>query len=171
MILMLIAVFFTVFFTAKSIFPLKYKDVITENAGKYGMDPYLVMAVIRTESNFKESAVSSADAIGLMQITEETGQYIAGNLGYADFSKNTLYNAEKNIEFGTWYINWLMEMYPNNLENVLAAYNAGFNNVNKWLSDEKYSSDGKTLDKIPYRETENFVNRAELYRSIYRILY
>ena len=171
-IVLLLAVIGTVsYFGAKRVFPLKHETVISQNAERFGVDKYLVMALIRTESNYRESVVSHANAIGLMQITDETGEFIARNLGYADYDISMLYNAEINIEFGTWYISWLIEKFDNNLDNALASYNAGFNKVNSWLSDEKYSSDGVTLTNIPYQETKNFVSRVNTYRSIYKVMY
>jgi len=170
-ILTIAVVFFAGIIIAKNIFPLEHKERIIGESQKYDIDPYLVMAVIRTESNFNELAESHAGAVGLMQIMEGTGAVIAENLGKDNYSKDLLKNADINIEFGTWYINWLLDKYDNDLKNALAAYNAGFNNVDKWLEDKNYSADGKTLNSMPYKETENFVNRVMLYRSIYNILY
>ena len=166
---------FAGYFVAKDVFPLKYENYIFKYAKEYESDPYLIMGIIRTESSFVPEAVSGAGAIGLMQIMDDiesqTGSFIAEKLGVIDYTKDKLYDPEINIKFGIWYFNWLSMQFDGNLKNVLAAYNAGIGNVQKWLADERYSSDGRNLDKIPYKETENFINRVKLYRDIYSILY
>lgn len=167
----LLALAILLLFIARNIFPLKYEGLIEQNSKKYYVDKYLIMAVIRTESGYREKALSKAEAMGLMQITEETGEHIAEELGIEKYSKSMLYDPEINIEFGTWYLNWLLEQFDGDLKNALAAYNAGIGNVENWLLNKEYSEDGKNLDRIPFEETENFINRVELYRNIYKILY
>ena len=133
-------------------YPVAYSEYIYKYADEYDLDPYLVMAVIKVESNFVPEAHSNY-AGGLMQLTEETAQWNADQMGitYYDYM-----DPETNIKLGCHYLNHLIEHYDN-LDTALAAYNGGMGNVHEWLSDSRYSDDGKTLKDIPFPETKNYV--------------
>jgi len=161
----------SMFFVARRVFPLNHRDIIAANAIENDIDEYLIMAIIMTESSFRDTVVSHAGAIGLMQIMPQTGEHIAQRIGFEDFTLEALNEPAVNIQFGTWYISQLIEQFNGNLDTALAAYNAGRNKVRGWLADERFSTDGENLDYIPYPETRNFVSRVNLYRRIYRILY
>lgn len=152
-------------------FPVEYIDFIKAYSREYAVDPYLVIAVIKAESNFKQEAVSHKEAHGLMQLTPSTAFWLAERLGIQDFCEEDMHNPNKNIQLGCYYIAYLGTMYDGDLKCALAAYNAGSGTVDQWLSDKKYSKDGISLSKIPYRETEQYVNKVLNYRKIYRILY
>lgn len=168
---LMVAIAGVLYFGAREIFPLQYRETIETWAGEYGVDPYLIMGIIRAESSFRADAVSHADAMGLMQITEETGKQIAQWLEIEDFQTEQLFDSACNIRFGTYYVSWLMEQFGGNLKNVLAAYNAGIGTVQDWLADSRYSADGETLQTIPFQETSDFVTRVTTYQTVYRILY
>lgn len=150
-----------------ALFPLKYENIVEECSAKYGLSEYLVYGTIYAESGFHETAHSKV-AHGLMQITDETAQWIAKQMGIDETLD--LEDARTNIEMGCWYLSYLMGMYEE-ADTALAAYNAGLGNVTKWLNDEEYSQDGKKLKKIPYSETEQYVKRVRLYTYIYEKLY
>ena len=158
-------------FVVYSIYPLYYKDYIGEYSIEHSLDPYLVAAIINTESSFNKDAQSPKNAKGLMQITDQTGQWAAEQLGLEDYENKDLFDPELNIEIGTWYLEKLEKEFDGDLNKMLAAYNGGSGNVNKWLRDEEYSKDGKNLDKIPFKETENYVKKVkadyEAYKKIY----
>ena len=145
-------------------FPSTYSAVAEECAEKYGVDKSLVMAIIKAESNFNKGAVSAKGAKGLMQVMEETGQWCAGEMGTA---APDLMDAKTNIETGTFYFSYLLQMYNGNEKNAVAAYNAGHGNVDKWLSDTAFSKDGVNLDTIPFEETQKYVKKVEFYKKIY----
>lgn len=168
---LIVAIAGALYFGGKMIFPLEYRETIENCAEEYGVDPYLIMGIIRAESSFQADAVSHADAMGLMQITEETGKQIAQWLEIEAFQTEQLFDADCNIRFGTYYVSWLMEQFDGNQKNVLAAYNAGIGTVQGWLADGQYSSDGETLQTIPFRETADFVTRVTTYQGVYRVLY
>ena len=134
----------------------------------FAVDTDLAMALIKAESNFDKNAVSSANAKGLMQLTDDTFNYCNKNLKVSDAD---IFSPEDNIRAGVWYISHLIRRYNGNIPNALAAYNAGASNVDKWLKNEEYSSDGKTLDKIPFNETKNHSTKINSYKRIYEILY
>lgn len=152
------------------VFPFKHKDAIMENSNKYNLDPYFVLAVIKAESKFKAEARSNKNAIGLMQITEETGSWIADQMKLNDYTPDKLCIEEYNIKMGCFYLSDLQTEF-NDKNSVIAAYNAGRGRVNEWLSNSNYSKDGKTLYYIPYQETKNYVDKVNMYYKIYKFLY
>lgn len=160
-----------IYFGAKTIFPLHYEAEIQTWSEEFGVDSYLIMGIIRAESSFQAGAVSSANAMGLMQLTEETATQIAQWLEVEDFKTEQLFESDCNIRFGTRYVQWLLEQFDGNLKNTLAAYNAGIGTVKGWLADSRYCEDGVTLHTIPFRETADFVKRVTTYKEAYRILY
>ncbi|MBD5560751.1 MAG: lytic transglycosylase domain-containing protein [Clostridia bacterium] len=152
-------------------YPLAYTESIQRNADRFGLDPYRVAAVIKTESDFKADARSRAGAIGLMQIMPETGAWIAEKLGVENFTPDMLADPERNIEFGCWYMQFLDERFDGDPELMSAAYNAGHNRVKQWLEDSAVSADGEHLHDIPYPETKDYVVRIEKAYETYRRLY
>ena len=134
------------------VLPLKYQDSVVKYADAYGLERSLINGVIFCESHFEPSAVSSADAVGLMQITEETAWWVAAQIG-------------------CWYLKWLTEKFDGVTETALAGYNAGHGNVQKWLNNEEMSRDGITLDEIPYEETKTYVKKVQLAKQIYQYVY
>ncbi|MGN9161650.1 lytic transglycosylase domain-containing protein [Clostridium sp. UBA3061] len=155
----------------KSFFPLEYEKSIIEYSEMYNVDPNLVAAVINTESKFVVDASSSKGAIGLMQIMPDTGKWIAEKLELSNFNEEIIADPEVNIRMGTWYLKKLSEDFNGDYILVLAAYNGGPGNVTKWLEDEKYSSDGENLHKIPFKETKSYVQKVKFNHRIYKYLY
>ena len=152
------------------LFPFKHEDAILEYSEEYSLDPYFVLSVIKAESKFNPNAESNKNAIGLMQITEETAEWIASEMGLTDYSKEKLYEEDYNIRMGCWYLDNLRTEFKDN-DLVIAAYNAGRGNVNQWLNNVEYSSDGKKLDYIPFNETRQYVDKVNTYYEIYKFLY
>lgn len=152
-------------------YPLVYEDKIRKYAAEYEVDPFLTASIIFVESGFNPTAVSVKDARGLMQILPSTGEWVADKIGLQDYSEKQLFEPETNIQIGCWYMSYLVSQFPDNRELVLAAYNGGIGNVNKWLRNREYSSDGRQLDYIPFMETRNYVkkvlNTYDIYKEIY----
>lgn len=155
----------------RTMYPIKFEQYIEKYSNIYDLDKYLVASVIKAESNFNVNATSSKDARGLMQITPSTGEWIAEQMNLVEFSPDKLYDPEQNIFMGCWYIDNLRKEFNNNYMLILSAYNAGRGNVNKWLKNSKTSSDGKTLDYIPFKETELYVKKINLNYNIYKYIY
>ncbi|NLZ48510.1 MAG: lytic transglycosylase domain-containing protein [Clostridiales bacterium] len=170
-ILVLAALFVAARRMAYILYPLKYEEYIKKYANQYNIDPYVVAAMIKTESNFNVEANSHKDARGLMQITGETGKWIASKMKIENYEEKMLYDPETNIKMGCWYINNLREEFGDNLDLILASYNAGRGRVNNWLENKQYSLDGKKLDYIPYEETNKYVKKIEANYNIYKFLY
>lgn len=152
-------------------YPLKYKDIVILNSRKYDLDPNLIFALIKVESGFDKDAVSVKNARGLMQIIDRTGHWGAEVLGIENFSNESLFEPEVNISIGCWYISVLLKEFGGDLELALAAYNAGSGNVTRWLADRSLSSDGKTLNKVPFKETSNFLKKVKKYKKVYDNIY
>jgi len=150
------------------LFPLRHSEIIDKYCTEYDLDRYLVMGVIKAESNYIHDAHSGV-ARGLMQITDDTAEWIAQRLEI-EFSGDDIENPEINIRMGCYYLDYLIEKYKD-VDVALAAYNGGMGNVNKWLADSRYSSDGVTLDDIPFAETAEYVRRVARFREIYERKY
>lgn len=155
----------------KLIYPVAYQSYVARYAEEYNLSEPFVFAVIKTESNFKRQATSNKNAQGLMQIMEPTGQWIADQLGMADFSSASLQDPETNIKMGCFYLSYLLERYDGNKKCALAAYNAGHANVDSWLLRKEYAKNGKDLQVIPFPETEKYVNLVLKNETIYAYLY
>lgn len=158
------------FILKESLFPVKYSNYVIEYSQEYKVNPMLVLAIMKAESNFNTDAESKKDARGLMQITGETGSWIAEKIGVENFNVDMLKDPKISIQFACWYLNDLnKEFGDENL--VIAAYNAGRGNVNKWLKDEAYSKDGLNVHYIPFKETDKYVKKVIAYKNIYTALY
>jgi soluble lytic murein transglycosylase len=164
------AAVFSLYTAVKAIYPMKYSGLISEYSEKYNLDPYLVTAVINAESNFKPDAVSHANARGLMQISVKTGKWAAGKLEMKSYGSDDLFDPETNIQIGCWYLSSLYEEFGD-MELALASYNGGSGNVSQWLRDKSLSPDGKTLVRIPFPETEQYVKKVKKNYSVYKRLY
>ena len=134
-------------------------------ASFFDVEPQIIASLINVESGYKPQRVSSKGAVGLMQIMPQTGEWIAEKLN-EDFNDETLFNEEKNIKFGTYYFSYLQD-YFQDLDLAICAYNAGMGNVQNWMNDESLYSNGK-LTKIPFNETENYLNKVLKNISYYK---
>lgn len=170
-IIFILAVVGRYYLIPEVLLPTKYSGYVEKYADEYNIDKYLVYSVIKTESGFKNEAVSNKSAKGLMQITENTGEWAAEKIGIEDFDVEDLHDPETNIRIGCWYLSYLLNQFDGELSTALAAYNAGSGKVREWLENSDYSSDGITLDTIPYEETLNYVNRVSMTLYLYLKVY
>ncbi len=147
--------------------PLRYEAAIAASAEKNGIDPYLVAAVINAESGFDRTQVSSAGAVGLMQLMPMTAMEVAAAEGINHrIDTESLKDAELNIAIGTRHLADLLGRYTET-ETALAAYNAGSGNVDRWISE----GDTTTLAVAGFPETRAYVERVLAERARYRELY
>ncbi|MDD5731279.1 MAG: lytic transglycosylase domain-containing protein [Patescibacteria group bacterium] len=143
-------------------FPLRYQEQIDKYSTEFGLEPALVSAVIYEESRFNPYSNSERGAIGLMQLLPETAEYISRKLKDKAFNPYKIADIDQNIRYGTYYLKYLDDKYGD-LDRVLAAYNAGEGNVDRWITEGDY--------QIKFEETRNFVDRVKKSRSIYEKLY
>lgn len=148
-------------------FKTEYKEIVMAEAEKSDIDPALVFAVIKAESKFDKNAKSKAGAIGLMQIKLDTANYMLELSGEQNIDEKKLFEPETNIKIGTKYLAYLINKFKN-VNTAICAYNAGETVVRNWLSDERYSSDGKCLDSIPFKETRDYLNKIIFNQKIYK---
>ena len=156
------------------IYPRTYDEIIKVYAKKYNVDENLILAIIKTESNFDNKVQSHKGAIGLMQLMEQTASEIAPKVGLEieqNDMKNKLLEEEININIGTKYLSELIEKY-NNTELALVAYNAGTGNLNKWIEEGVINSNGSNIEKVPFKETNKYVRTIlrdyRIYQEIYQ---
>ena len=156
----------------KIIYPTSYSEYVEKYAEEYNIDKMLIYSIIKAESNFNPNAKSKSDAIGLMQIMETTAIETAEELGYMDVTEEKLYNPEINIEIGVKYFSKLLQLYNDNTNLAIIAYNAGIGNVDKWIENKTIQKDGADLENVPFKETENYARKIlrdyEIYKELYK---
>ena len=155
------------------VYPLKYEDIVLENSTKYNLDPYLVFAVINTESNFKKTATSAKNAKGLMQMTDSTAVEMNEMTNSTDsIAEDSLYDESINITLGCKYLSDLIVRYNGNYYVAICAYNAGIGNVNNWIEEGLIPENLDTLDiSLPFSETTNYLKKVITNYEVYKILY
>ncbi|OLN32823.1 lytic transglycosylase domain-containing protein [Desulfosporosinus metallidurans] len=156
----------------KIIYPYPHRDIIEKYAAQYGVDPFLVVAVIREESKFLPQSESHKGAKGLMQLMPSTAQSIAQSIGDKSYSDGDLLNPEKNIQYGTWYLASLQKVFANNTTLVIAAYNGGRGHVQEWINAGLIDPKNTLQQDIPFMETKDYVGRVlnsyQKYIKLYR---
>lgn len=149
----------------KKAYPQTYSEYVNNYAEEYDVDPLLIYAMIKAESNFNVNAKSHNGAKGLMQLMENTAVEVSKE------KEIDLYDPEINIKLGTYYFSQLLDKYDYQIGIALAAYNAGMGNVNTWLERGTIRADGSDLENIPYKETNMYVrkilNSYEMYKELY----
>ncbi len=155
-------------FVFKSVFPLNYEDYIKQSSERYGLDPYLVAAVIKTESNWNAQAVSNKGAQGLMQLMPETAQDMVskGLVSTSGYSSENLSDPATNIEFGCAYLAYLLKYFNGSTDRAIAAYNAGMANVETWAQQNTVLHNA-----ITFPETQAYLIRVNGAQTRYRELY
>jgi soluble lytic murein transglycosylase len=136
--------------------PVLHKDIINKYAGEYKFDPLLIMALVKVESNFASKARSHRGAIGLMQLLPSTAEEMAQDLNMKAFTHDDLERPEINILLGYHYLARLRKETNNNIIEMLAAYNAGKQNMLLW----KANKPALAIADIKFRETRDFVHRV-----------
>lgn len=176
----LILLFFQTDWLSRMMYPVKYEQSIRISAGEHGVDPILMTSIIRVESNFKPNLVSAKKATGLMQIMPDTANWIIEQAGYTELTKERLAQEEVNIHLGAWYIKHLYDYFGNYAKDkpdethmaiVIAAYNAGPGNVEKWLHEGVWDGSLDQSKLIPFGETRHYLQRVMYYYGKYEAIY
>lgn len=151
---------------------ITYQALIECYATQYNLQPAFVAAIIRNESSFRTDAESSVGARGLMQLMPDTAEWIAGKLDDDSYSFDNMYDAETNIRYGCWYLNYLSRLFRGDAVLVSSAYHAGQTTVTRWLSDKSISSDGLTIpvESLPDGPTKQYAGRVTTSYGIYQTL-
>ena len=150
------------------LFPEAYWDTIQSESAKNGLDPYLVASLIRQESEFNPSAISHANAYGLMQLLPSVGRQMAREEGLGSIEPRQLLDPVLNIRLGTRYLKQTIDRFGGVSEYALAAYNAGENRVTDWQAAGPYHGIDEFVESIPFTETREYVQAILRNQDIYR---
>ena len=149
--------------------PRAYEELVNRAAERHGVDPGLLLAVMRVESVYNPRIISYAGAIGLMQIMPRTGGFIARQLGQQDFTVDRLLEPETNIDFAAWYLASLIERFDGRVPLAVASYNGGPHNVRLWLRGQSPDMPlDAFLETIPFGQTHRYVRRVLTHYEAYR---
>jgi soluble lytic murein transglycosylase len=150
--------------------PLRHEGAIRQQALDKRLDPSLIAGVIYAESKFSDS-ISSAGALGLMQLLPSTAHFIADRSGGTAFTTEDLSTPEINIAYGSWYLRYLLDRYGGDEVLALAAYNGGMGNVDRWIAEARGRGERLDVADIPFPETRAYVERVLDARRDYRRTY
>ena len=154
----------------KKNYPLMYEEIVEQYSQEYNVPREIIYSVIKAESGFRADIVSSAGAVGLMQITEATFDWLMSYQTHEILSPGLLYEPETNIKYGVCYLNYLYHRFES-WDIAFAAYNAGPNRVkNSWLNNPEYIINNEIV-YIPIEETRNYVKRVNKNIEAYKRLY
>jgi soluble lytic murein transglycosylase len=154
----------------EALFPKPYWVDLKRFSSSNALDPYLVAALIRQESEFNPSAVSRANAVGLMQLLPKVGKSVARQEKLKHFSGTQLFTPGVNLQLGTRYFRGMVDKFGA-FEYALAAYNAGADRVQDWLGQGKYRDPQEFVESIPFTETREYVQAILRNANVYRQLY
>ncbi|MGD0294569.1 MAG: transglycosylase SLT domain-containing protein [Terracidiphilus sp.] len=152
------------------LFPEPWWETIKAESAKNNLDPYLVAALIRQESEFNPSAVSKANACGLMQLLPAVGKSMARQEGIEHFQTFQLFDPVTNIRLGTRYLRRTLDKFGGVTEYALAAYDAGDDRVLEWQAAGPYQGIDEFVESIPITETREYVelilHNLDTYKAI-----
>ena len=137
-----------------------YDEYIRQFAQEFQVDRSFISAIIARESHYDTKAESRVGARGLMQIMQDTGEWVSGRLAVRPYSYELLFEPQLNIRFGAWYLGYLSAQFNGDPVMIASAYHAGANNVKLWAL--KYAQDKRTLriDQIPTEDTKDYVQKV-----------
>ena len=152
-------------------FPIPYRDCIEQYSRKQGLDPFVVAALIRQESEFDPRVISHAKAYGLMQLLPTTGRDLAHHFGVRRLLPSQLLTPDRNIQLGTYYFRSFLNSYGGQVELALASYNAGPGRANLWRTWGPFREQAEFIETVPFHETRGYIQivlrNADVYRRLY----
>jgi soluble lytic murein transglycosylase len=152
-------------------FPLPVRAAIERHSRAQSLDPFLVAALIRQESEFNVKVVSYANAYGLMQLVPATGRELARHFGIRRLNTAQLLTADRNLQLGTYYFRKLLNSYDGEPEIALAAYNAGPSRANSWRTWGPFREPAEFVETVPFHQTRGYIQivlrNADVYRRLY----
>jgi soluble lytic murein transglycosylase len=154
-------------------FPLPFRTEVESLSKQNGLDPFLMAALIRQESEFNAKAVSKTGARGLAQIQPATGRDLSRRLKLAGYSSAGLFQPHLNLQLGTYYLKSLLSQVGGREEAALAAYDAGPTHAKAWLAWGDFREPAEFIETIPFTETHGYVQsvlrNADMYRRLYGV--
>lgn len=159
---------------SRAAYELAYPKAFTASVNRwsstYEVDPYLILAVIREESNYLPTAVSSSNAMGLMQLLPSTGKWIAESKCKLTYTADLPFDPDANIRMGTWYVSYLTDLFDDLVRGV-AAYNGGNGNVERWTAAAKVTARADVPGALVSIETREYLTKVLNSWLWYRLLY
>jgi soluble lytic murein transglycosylase len=156
--------------TYRLIYPIVHEDALLAEAAEHGLDPNLMAALIRQESNFNPAATSPAGARGLAQVMPELGERLARELAYPVWDPILLYQPDVSIQLGAVHLRELFSRYDQRAH-ILAAYNAGISRVERWSKRVGVEDPEVFAERISFVETRDYVRIIQRNEALYRALY
>lgn len=156
----------------KAAYPRKCSEEVQRYATENGLEEAFVYAVIRTESGFRTGAQSTAGARGLMQMTEETFDWLKPKIAseealtFADFDL-----PDVSIRFGTYFLALCMQHYGGDIATAAAAYHSGMGKVDALLQGSAYTNNGTVLHTFPYQKMNHYVEKIKHNYQKYKTIY
>jgi len=152
-------------------YPAPYRFQVVSEAKKRGLDPRLVLAIMKQESAFKPNAKSPSAARGLLQLTIDAAQKYATRAGLKQITDDSLYQPATNIAVGSEYLSELSRMLAGLPEEIAASYSGGEDNVARWLGRLNQNDEGVFAAEVGFTESKNYVFKVMSYYRAYRQLY
>ena len=154
----------------RAIFPWPNRRAVEGEAAEFGVDPLLLVAIVRQESVFDAEALSPAGARGLAQLLPGTAALTARGLDVT-FYPEWITVPDLNLHLGAAHLQELLERFPGRVDAAVAAYNAGTAPVTRWLARPGADDPDQFIESIPYQETRGYVRSVLRNRELYRALY
>ncbi len=155
----------------KLLYPAPWADVLIKFSHEKGVDPRLILAIMRQESRFQPDAKSIAAARGLMQFISKTALQVAGELGRRSFRQDELYYVPTAIRFGSQYVSDLFGQFPDLTDAVVASYNGGDDNMKRWLARSRSNMPERYVSEIAYAQSKDYVYKVMANYYVYKSLY
>lgn len=152
-------------------YPAPYRLQVVNEAKKRGLDPRLVLAIMKQESGFKPNAKSPSAARGLLQLTFDAAQKYARRAGVNHLTEDSLYVPGTSIAIGCEYLSQLSRMFAGLPEALAASYNGGEDNVVRWLARSNQNDEGVFAAEVGFSETKDYVFKVMAFYRAYRQLY
>jgi len=153
------------------LYPFPSREMVEREALEWGLDPLLMAGLIRQESAWDRDIVSSAGAVGLMQVMPPTGRQLARAIGPAGFSTESLETPEVNLHLGGRFLRDMLDRFGPELPLVLSAYNAGPSRAQRWRTFPEAPDRLRFTERIPFTETRGYVKNVTRNLALYRALY
>ena len=151
--------------------PIAYPGPVLRAAEEFGLHPALILAVMRTESQYQSDIMSVANARGLMQLLPATGLKIADRMGLPKPQPDDLFAPPTNIRFGAWYLAALVKEFHGQMPLAIASYNGGPFNVKRWVDQAPDCTLEEFIERIPFVQTRIYVKKVLGTYYLYRLLF
>ena len=152
-------------------FPLPYRAELERYAKQNDLDPFLLAALARQESEFNPKAISNANARGLTQILPSTGRELSRRLHVPAYSTARLFQPQINLQLGSYYLKSVADSLGGRWEAALAAYNAGLTRAKEWSTWGEFREPAEFVETVPFSQTRDYIQIVLRNASIYRRLY